>query len=93
MTDSRSTPRPGIDLSIIIVSWNVRDLLAACLESIIAAPLIIVAPNGTEYEPDSPSPGLERGLGGEVNSLRIINCLVHRCEYLRQHFTGWSSQK
>ncbi len=29
------------DLSIIIVSWNVRDLLAACLDSIAAAPVII----------------------------------------------------
>jgi N-acetylglucosaminyl-diphospho-decaprenol L-rhamnosyltransferase len=32
-----------IDLSIIIVSWNVRDLLAACLDSIAAAPVIIDA--------------------------------------------------
>ena len=30
-----------IDLSIIIVSWNVRDLLAACLDSIAAAPVIV----------------------------------------------------
>jgi N-acetylglucosaminyl-diphospho-decaprenol L-rhamnosyltransferase len=30
-----------IDLSILIVSWNVRDLLAACLDSIAAAPVII----------------------------------------------------
>ncbi|MBN1564578.1 MAG: hypothetical protein JXA10_12105, partial [Anaerolineae bacterium] len=61
MTATDSPPRPGIDLSIIIVSWNVRDLLAACLESIAAAPLIIVTPNGTEFRPSSPSPGLERG--------------------------------
>ncbi len=37
-----------IDLSILIVSWNVRDLLAACLDSIAAAPLIRVAPDGVE---------------------------------------------
>lgn len=27
---------PACDLSIIVVSWNVKDLLAACLESIVA---------------------------------------------------------
>lgn len=30
-----------IDLSIIIVSWNVQDLLLACLESLIASPVAI----------------------------------------------------
>ncbi|GAB5489823.1 MAG: glycosyltransferase family 2 protein [Phototrophicaceae bacterium] len=30
-----------IDLSIIIVSWNVQDLLIACLDSIIASPVAI----------------------------------------------------
>lgn len=29
-------PDPAIDLSIIIVSWNVRDLLRACLQSVVA---------------------------------------------------------
>ncbi len=29
------TPDPVCDLSIIIVSWNVRDLLAACLRSLV----------------------------------------------------------
>lgn len=37
---------PAVDLSILIVSWNVRDLLAACLESITASPLTLVAPSG-----------------------------------------------
>ena len=37
-----------IDLSIIIVNWNVRDLLADCLASIAAAPAIRIAPDGTE---------------------------------------------
>ncbi|MCZ7538537.1 MAG: glycosyltransferase [Anaerolineae bacterium] len=37
---------PALDLSILIVSWNVRDLLAACLESIAAGPLALVAPDG-----------------------------------------------
>jgi N-acetylglucosaminyl-diphospho-decaprenol L-rhamnosyltransferase len=32
-----------IDLSVIIVSWNVHDLLAACLDSVAAAPVIIGA--------------------------------------------------
>ncbi len=31
------------DLSIIIVSWNVADLLAACLESILAGPVCVVS--------------------------------------------------
>ena len=93
MTDSRSTPRPGIDLSIIIVSWNVRDLLAACLESIIAAPLIIVAPNGTEYEPDSPSPDLERGLGGEVLYVEVIildSASTDGSAYMIRHRYPWT---
>ncbi len=33
-----------VDLSIIIVSWNVADLLAACLESILAGPVHVVGP-------------------------------------------------
>lgn len=40
------------DLSIVIVSWNVRDLLAACLESIAAAPVTLVPP-GADSESDS----------------------------------------
>ena len=36
-----------IDLSVLIVSWNVRDLLADCLESIAAGPVTCVAPDGT----------------------------------------------
>jgi N-acetylglucosaminyl-diphospho-decaprenol L-rhamnosyltransferase len=35
-----------MDLSIIIVSWNVADLLAACLDSIAAAPVALVGPDG-----------------------------------------------
>lgn len=35
-----------IDLSIIIVSWNVSELLAACLDSIFAAPVAINMPDG-----------------------------------------------
>ena len=33
-----------VDLSILIVSWNVADLLAACLESVLAGPLRFVGP-------------------------------------------------
>jgi GT2 family glycosyltransferase len=40
-----------VDLSIIIVSWNVADLLAACLRSILAGPVIAVPPG--EDAPDS----------------------------------------
>jgi GT2 family glycosyltransferase len=43
-----------LDLSILIVSWNVRDLLAACLESIAAAPLAIVLPDGQSAPPAQP---------------------------------------
>lgn len=35
-----------VDLSIVIVSWNVRDLLAACLRSIASGPVDIVPPGG-----------------------------------------------
>ncbi len=34
----------AIDLSIVIVSWNVADLLGRCLESILAGPIQIVTP-------------------------------------------------
>lgn len=36
-----------IDLSVLIVSWNVRDLLADCLASIAAGPVTLIAPDGT----------------------------------------------
>jgi N-acetylglucosaminyl-diphospho-decaprenol L-rhamnosyltransferase len=36
-----------MDLSIIIVNWNVADLLAACLDSIAASPLRFSAPDGS----------------------------------------------
>lgn len=36
-----------MDLSIIIVSWNVAPLLAACLDSIAAAPVVRIAPDGS----------------------------------------------
>lgn len=36
-----------VDLSIIIVSWNVADLLAACLESIIESNIVIGDSSGT----------------------------------------------
>jgi N-acetylglucosaminyl-diphospho-decaprenol L-rhamnosyltransferase len=45
------------DLSILIVSWNVRDLLAGCLESIAAAPLAIVRPDGQDISQAAPLPG------------------------------------
>jgi GT2 family glycosyltransferase len=37
----------SIDLSIVVVSWNVRDLLAACLRSIQAGPVDLVPPGGS----------------------------------------------
>ncbi len=43
---SQTHPATAIDLSVLIVSWNVRDLLAACLESIAAGPVTCVAPDG-----------------------------------------------
>jgi len=39
----------SIDLSIVIVSWNVRDLLEACLRSIESGPVAVVAP-GEPYD-------------------------------------------
>ena len=35
----------AIDLSVVIVSWNVRELLAGCLRSIKAGAVTIIAPN------------------------------------------------
>jgi N-acetylglucosaminyl-diphospho-decaprenol L-rhamnosyltransferase len=37
-----------IDLSIIIISYNVEALLAACLDSILASPVAINAPDGNK---------------------------------------------
>jgi N-acetylglucosaminyl-diphospho-decaprenol L-rhamnosyltransferase len=34
-----------VDLSIVIVSWNVADLLAACLDSILASGVTLVGPD------------------------------------------------
>jgi len=42
-----------VDLSILIVSWNVADLLAACLESILAGPLVVVGPDQDRVEASS----------------------------------------
>jgi N-acetylglucosaminyl-diphospho-decaprenol L-rhamnosyltransferase len=54
------------DLSIIIVSWNVRDLLAACLDSIAAGPVTLASPPGPlsiqNGEGVSTTPG--RGVAG-----------------------------
>ncbi len=36
------------DLSVLIVNWNVRDLLGACLDSIAAGPVTLVAADGSE---------------------------------------------
>lgn len=41
-----------IDLSIVIVNWNVADLLDACLQSIVAGPVNILSP-GEDGDPDS----------------------------------------
>lgn len=38
-----ATSTTEFDLSIIIVSWNVRDILAECLDSIIASPVTLDA--------------------------------------------------
>ncbi|MBN1680441.1 MAG: glycosyltransferase family 2 protein [Anaerolineae bacterium] len=46
---------PLIDLSIIIVSWNVSGLLADCLDSIAAAPVRRTAPDGTLHGDSGPS--------------------------------------
>ncbi len=37
-----------IDLSVIIISWNVADLLAACLDSLMVAPIAINTPDGNK---------------------------------------------
>jgi hypothetical protein len=67
-----------IDLSILIVSWNVRDLLAACLDSIAAAPITIIpATNspvgaGLETRPSPLAASGEGDQGGEVNVEVIV---------------------
>jgi len=45
---------PAVDMSVLVVSWNVRDLLAACLESIAASPLTLIAPDGAARGDDGP---------------------------------------
>lgn len=47
--------RPGLDLSIIIVSWNVAGLLAECLDSIADAPVTRIAPDGSRSGEGEPS--------------------------------------
>jgi N-acetylglucosaminyl-diphospho-decaprenol L-rhamnosyltransferase len=54
------------DLSILIVSWNVRDLLTSCLESIAAAPLVIVRPEGQSISQAVSLPGESPRLATEV---------------------------
>ena len=75
----RASPRPSqprptdlTDLSIIIVSWNVRDLLAACLESIAAAPGTLGAASSAPTDP-APS-ALRHGEepGGEAHVEVIV---------------------
>lgn len=57
------------DLSIIIVSWNVRDLLAACLDSI-ATPAILI--DGRDAIISPPNDDMERGSGGEAFRVEVI---------------------
>ena len=45
------------DLSILIVNWNVRDLLGACLDSIAAGSVTRVTADGAEY--GGPGPRVE----------------------------------
>jgi N-acetylglucosaminyl-diphospho-decaprenol L-rhamnosyltransferase len=59
-----------IDLSIIIVNWNVRDLLAACLDSIAAAANIAI--EGRDTISSLPLHDVERGPGGEAICVEII---------------------
>ena len=58
------------DLSIIIVSWNVRDLLVACLDSIAAVPNIRIDSSDAILSP--PLHNMERGPGGEVLRVEVI---------------------
>jgi N-acetylglucosaminyl-diphospho-decaprenol L-rhamnosyltransferase len=93
LTASDPPPRPGIDLSIIIVSWNVRDLLAACLESIAAAPFVFVAPDGGSHSPNNSllSARGERGQGGEVYAEVIIldSASTDGSPYMIRHRFPW----
>ncbi len=94
MTASDPTPRHDIALSIIIVSWNVRDLLADCLESLTAAPLTLVAPNGDEYAPaneSSLSNHGEKHQGSEVYAEVIVvdSASTDGSAYMIRHRFPW----
>lgn len=69
MTDS-----PTIDLSIIIVSWNVRDLLADCLDSIAAAPVTLVPPDADSASGRvwKPAPTDRAEVGDQVSAEVIV---------------------
>jgi glycosyltransferase involved in cell wall biosynthesis len=52
---NRNLTKTGIDVSIIIISWNTRDLLAQCLQSLlqviqdIQAEIVVVDDGSAQY--------------------------------------------
>lgn len=74
MTAPFHAPRPSLQLSIIIVSWNVRDLLGDCLRSIAAGrgdlelEVIIVDSGSSDGTPQM----VEEAFGQEAFPVRLI---------------------
>jgi N-acetylglucosaminyl-diphospho-decaprenol L-rhamnosyltransferase len=61
---SPSPSAPPPDLSVVIVSWQVRDLLRRCLQSVLAAPGWLIWP--------PPNAGAESGGEGKLRRLQVI---------------------
>ncbi|MBM4460463.1 MAG: glycosyltransferase [Chloroflexi bacterium] len=67
MSDNRS-----LDLSVIIVSWNVRELLAACLWSVFSCQSSVVSPQSSVVSPQSPATAKPKTDNGELTTEVIV---------------------